>query len=162
MDKEYKIPKNIKPQDLVRGIINASYWYWNTIDKIQHTEAIEYLNNLQTIDNANPSETMECLERIIITKPYKTFDEFDNDYNNIKQYILKAQEQENKNEILKELLINQAKVLEIVFEKEVDMYSLRICETVEEYNMHYAIEEYQKLIKEEFDLLKRWLDVSSK
>ena len=47
MEKEYRIPENIKPQDLVRGIINASFWHWHTIDKIQHTEAIEYLNNIE-------------------------------------------------------------------------------------------------------------------
>lgn len=64
MSKEYRLPENIKPQDLVRGIINASFWHWNTIDKVQHTEAIEYLNNVQAIDNSNPSEALECLEEI--------------------------------------------------------------------------------------------------
>lgn len=64
MSKEYKIPKNIKPQDLARGIINASYWHWKTIDKVQHTEAITYLNSLESIDNAKPNEAIECLEKI--------------------------------------------------------------------------------------------------
>lgn len=49
----------------------------------------------------------------------------------------------------------QEKVLEIIKEKDVDMYSLRRCKTAEEYNEHFAIDEYQKLTEEEFDLLKR-------
>lgn len=49
----------------------------------------------------------------------------------------------------------QEKVLEIIKEKDVDMYSLRRCKTSEEYNEHFAIDEYQKLTEEEFDLLKR-------
>ncbi len=162
-------------------------------DKVEQT-----LQRLEALENSKPSEALECLERIIITKPYKTFDEFDNDYNSIKQYILKAQEQEkaladvekvksgktiihigkdlvmmNKakyyeyveleeepvsKRILQAKCEEQAKVLEIIKEKNVNLLVLRNCTKVEEYNKR--IIEWQgqdKLTKEEFNTLKEML-----
>ncbi len=98
------------------------------------------LKRLEAIDNAKPSEAMECLERIIITKPYKTFDEFDNDYKTIKQYILKAQELE--------------KVLEIIKEKNVLINGLKHSMTLGLYNK--CLDDDMILTQDEFELLKRW------
>ena len=103
------------------------------------------LQRLEAIDNANPSEALEQI------KTLKGFNqvELNNDknvnksLNTIKQALIKAEEMK--------------KVLEIIFEKDVDMYSLRRCKTSEEYNEHFAIDEYQKLTEEEFNLLKRYL-----
>ena len=163
MPKEYRIPKNIKPQDLVRGIINASFWHWNTIDKTQHTEAITYLNNLEAIDNAKPSEALECLKKIVdkgrinagncchwrecLSKNKCILHNNDlmcDDYtraNTIKNYILKSQEQE--------------KVLEIIKKKTVGIFQLSCCKNVYEYN-DLKFNDYEKLTQEEFELLKKW------
>lgn len=104
MSKEYRIPENIKPQDLVRGIINASYWHWHNIDEIQHTEAIKYLNNLEAIDNTKPSEALEKLKTIKIkchpnSNPSPLVEEA---LLIVEQALLKAQEQEKVLEIIKE------------------------------------------------------------
>lgn len=51
-----------------------------------------------------------------------------------------------------------SKVLEIFDKKDVDIYSLKRCKTVKEYNSGFMIDEYQKLTPEEFDLLKKVFD----
>ena len=114
----------------------------------------QVLDYLKAIDNSNPSEALECIESLRQECKSTYFDENgkqwwttdkNKDYrcNTIKQAFLKAQKQE--------------KVLEIIKVKDVDMYSLRRCETVEEYNIHFAIDEYQELTQEEFDTLKRYV-----
>lgn len=77
------------------------------------------------------NKELEALEDLIETirmfgENQIGLDKFEERYTIIKQALLKAQEQE--------------KVLEIIFKKNVDMYSLRRCETVEEYNTHFAID----------------------
>lgn len=51
------------------------------------------------------------------------------------------------------------KVLEIIKKKDVDIYILNSCKTVEEYNSKivHIIGETRELTKKEFELLKRWL-----
>ena len=97
---------------------------------------------LEAIDTANPSEALECLEKPII-RFARTSEDIDfkdyEEYDTIKQSLLKAQEQE--------------KVLEIINEKEVNISSLKAYD-LEEYNMIYE----NKLTQEEFDLLKRWME----
>ena len=97
------------------------------------------------IENANPSKALKESEEIVeyITEDkkvkYKSTILFDCKI--IKQYILKSQEQE--------------KVLEIIFEKKVDIIYLKDSNNVDEYNSHFGCV-VCKLTKEEFDLLKRW------
>lgn len=79
---------------------------------LQRLESIEKGKNTDIIDNymafkndnSNPSEALECLERI--DKEYLTIEskDFDNCFNTIKQALLKAQEQEKENELLKEII----------------------------------------------------------
>ena len=68
-------------------------------------------------------------------------------FNTIKQALIKAQEQE--------------KVLNIIKNKDVDMFNLKIAllqNSVDVYNSSIPIEyEGNKLTQEEFELLKRWL-----
>lgn len=105
------------------------------------------LQRLESIDNANPSEALECLERFFnsrkIYEPNNTF-VFDciTRLNSIKQALIKAQEQE--------------KVLEIIFKKTVGIFQLSCCKNVYEYN-DLKFNDNEKLTEEEFDLLKRWL-----
>ena len=106
------------------------------------------LKRLEAIDNTNPNEAFkivnECLKGID-TYEEKTGRKNPPCYmsretlNTIKQALLKAQEQE--------------KVLKILFEKNVNIASLKAYD-LEEYNMVYE----NKLTEEEFDLLKRYLN----
>lgn len=108
----------------------------------------ETLQRLETIDNSNPSEALEYLEDL---RDYLLRDRVNisstKNYNIIKNYILKAQEQE--------------KVLKIIKEKGVDVGYLQTCKTLKEYNSSCWDDEEdfnKRLTQEEFDLLKRWID----
>lgn len=119
------------------------------------------LERLEAIDNANPIEALKCLERIdntlclnnikgklefgIDTEEHTDCDSvigMTEDLETIKQSLLKAQEQE--------------KVLEIIKEKDVDIYILQKCKTVDEYNSKivHIVGETRELAEEEFNLLK--------
>lgn len=52
------------------------------------------IHRLESIDNAEPSEALECLERLHDCGIFN-YEEME-DYNTVKNYILKTQEQENK------------------------------------------------------------------
>lgn len=70
------------------------------------------LKHLEAINNANPSDALDCLEEIGFVPlneccgyPYtRISDEYDEDFKTIKNYILKSQEQEKENELLKEII----------------------------------------------------------
>ncbi len=105
--------------------------------------------------------------------------------NTIKQALIKAQEQEKKfDDFLifenghkmsgfdykgKQIVaipleeyddfMKQNDVLEIIFEKNVDLHYLKDCKTVEEYNKYCdEITEEKELTQKEFDALKRWVE----
>ena len=167
------------------------------------------LQRLESIDNAKPSEAMECLEEIIheFNEPhYELSGEYsyknellrrcEDEVNTIKQALLKAQEDEelkvdicemfgldnlfpynDTKAILKELeeymgrknqlwvdfmktskeLKEQKKVLEIIKERQVDVFHLMRSETVEEYNKIWDSSKYC-LTQEEFELLKAYFE----
>lgn len=101
------------------------------------------VQRLESIDNAKPSEALECLERL----NYHTTLEYQDskEYYIARQYIHKAQENE--------------KTLSIIKEKDVDIYILKNCKTVDEYNSKivHIVGETRELTKEEFDLVKGML-----
>ena len=124
-------------------------------------------------------EELECLEKIEKTIEYY-YDEgtlqcgyFDKEFNIVKQALLKAQGNARSEEILqkyyqegitldsvrelKQERDNYKKVLEIIKEKDVDIYILNHCKTVDEYNSKivHIIGEIRELTQDEFDLLKR-------
>jgi hypothetical protein len=82
---------------------------YERIDNLSNTEYYDILNQalhrLESIDNAEPSEALECLEEIGFAplneccgSPYtRISNEYEEDYNTIKQALLKAQEQELHN-----------------------------------------------------------------
>ena len=135
------------------------------------------LQRLESIDNANPSKALECWQWINATIP-QWVREKDKEHPNvlepIKQYILKAQEQDfNYNKIvipfLNKLVIilgindmdemidkikEQERVLEIIKEKNVNIAVLKNSPDLKYYNYH--VSDWRKLTQEEFDLLKRW------
>ena len=117
------------------------------------------LQHLEFIDNANPSEALEYLEKVkshfrvidqdILMKEkkfeyiwLKPYDEY---CDTIKQALLKAQEQE--------------KVLSIIKEKNVDIFFIKFCKAVEKYNLEICKNSSfaYGLTEEEFELLKEIL-----
>lgn len=114
------------------GTIDDNYYYSEQIDIIEKA-----LLRLEAIDQAKPSEALKCLERMWCDLPQY----YEEEYNTVKQALLKAQEQE--------------KVLSIIKEKNVDMDILTDVDTLEEYNskMNWS---YRRLTQEEFSTLKEW------
>ena len=110
------------------------------------------LKRLEAIDNAKPSEAMECLDNLenslsLANELLRVTDTsaMDNYITTIKQYILKSQEQE--------------KVLSIVKEKNVDLGMVDFFNNVEDYNEWLTLQpnESRKPLSEyEFDTVKRW------
>ncbi len=150
--------------------------------KLDYEIVEQGLQRLEAIDNANPSEGLECLDNLAKGKPL----DFDNvspvlDYhyllsrkeiNTIKQALLKAQELEKENgalklrvrvleedleeqsELAKHYLDEQEKVLNIIKEKNVSSRWLKYCDTVDLYNKCVLLDD--KLTQEEFELLKEY------
>lgn len=133
----------------------ASYnYYGNYQQVIEARETIEKaLKRLEAIDNANPSEALESLDKLNKLLNYVNIykiAKIEKDVNTIKQSLLKAQEQE--------------KVLEIIFEKKVDMYMLNDLGTLEDYN-EWVLKKYgtyYQITQEEFNFLKRYCDLKDK
>ena len=130
---------------------------------------------LKSIDNANPSEAMRCLEELgeigtddinnqdIMLKDDNDFKDY---YNTIKNYILKAQEQEKVLEILKSKKYIPLEQInpkfwdnEEDYDETVDYeFYLWLCEE----ECEYVVKEEQKLTQEEFELLKRYYKEKNK
>lgn len=103
------------------------------------------LQRLEAIDNANPSEALEKLDKVNNylndVYDYKEIKaERRKDIDSIKQALIKAQEQE--------------KVLEIIKKKNVMVFLLKVSKSIDEYNFHTS--EKDELTQEEFELLKRY------
>lgn len=159
MEKEFEIlPPNVLLEfidGLLKRYEGEDYNIYITREWL--LEIKQALTELKAIKEAKPSEAMECLERIENNILYLLSDcdvdvETDTNFLSLKEhkscekirnYILKAQEQE--------------KVLEIIKEKDVDLRTLKTCFKVERglqaYNKHQRKE--NELTQEEFDELKR-------
>ena len=110
----------------------------------------ETLQRLETIDNSNPSE---ALEQVKFFKSQDFYDEIGQHYGFI----------DERCKVIEEALIKaqeQKQVLEIIKEKDVDIYILKNCKTVDEYNSSvvHIVGETRELTQEEFELLKRYVD----
>ena len=110
------------------------------INEKRITDIKQALQRLESIDNTNPSEALECLEKVELLTC--DFEWYKDNINTIKQALLKAQEQE--------------KVLKIIKEKNVNTLLLELAENLEEYNER--IVPNGKLTEEEFDTLKRYFE----
>ena len=135
------------------------------------------LQRLESIDNTNLSEAMKHFnhfEKWYDKICYHTVTSFqlDTDLSTIKQALIKTQTNEeilqkyyqegitlDSVRVLKQERDNYKKVLNIIKEKDVDIYILEGCKTVDEYNSKivHIVGETRELTEEEFDLLKRWL-----
>ena len=136
---------------------------------------------LEAIENAEPSEAFECLRQIGVIETYHRDDGtllkdsimFKPEYDTIKYSLIKAQEDEEENKRLwndittiskqyTDLMLEyqeQKRVLEIIFEKQVDVCELKICIDVYEDSLYQynkrTIERF-RLTQEEFELLKEY------
>lgn len=123
--------------------------------KEDHQQLLEWLKELQSIKSVEPSEALDYMKSLF--ECWKNLAEKDNletkeielekyifkeNYDAIKQSLLKTQEQE--------------KVLSIITKKNIDMFELKISKEVEKYNA-VVKRPFDILTQEEFDLLKRYL-----
>lgn len=141
-------------------------------------------NNYESIDNANPSEAMECLDKLeecaegMKDLPLSNWIDLAENEAELdlkimdwvetikfelfkgKQALLKAQEPKKYVDELK-LVEKKLKALEIIKEKECDMRWLKFCikgnAEVETYNNGLSAY-YEKLTEEEFNLLREVLE----
>ena len=160
MSKEYleTLSKNIKfKKEFVGNDTYRLYLKKNDIELLE-----KELQRLEVIDNAEPSEALKCIEYIenkldTLKREYKSHLNHRCDdlfiqkhiFTTIKQYILKAQTQEN--------------LLKIIKEKRVDMFILESVSCASVYNAtlekdFYKVDNYRFLTDEEFDSLKEMLN----
>lgn len=106
----------------------------------------QFLQRLEAIDNASPSEALECLKKVndYLSNVYdykEIKEEIQKDINTIKQALIKAQEQEN--------------ILNIIEKKNVNINLIKRYDNVHDYNecMYWN---YTYLTQEEFELLKAY------
>ena len=102
----------------------------------------QVLDYLKAIDKASHSEALECLEEMWELSCDSRKPEYIL-YETIKQALIQAQEKE--------------KVLKIMFTKTVSIFQMSCCKNADEYN-DLKFNDNEKLTKEEFDLLKRWIE----
>ncbi|MBR3208811.1 MAG: hypothetical protein IKF82_00940 [Bacilli bacterium] len=152
---------------VLEGCADAIGDYSHRVEPIKQA-----LQRLESIDNANPSEALECLKLLGDFEWHnKLFKEaFPDLFNTIEQYILKTQEQEKEKAEYK-------KMLKIIKEKclyDDNLFYVAVCINYDMYknkmNKKYdkiiekttwndkSLLDYLKLLtEEEFDTLKRWL-----
>lgn len=135
----------------------------------------EKIQRLEAIEKSEPSEALKMLDDLYsnITeeidyywKGYERCEDevhkYDNDFDTIKQALIKSQEQEKVLEILKsKKYIPLDKINPRFWDNKKDYdeivdyeFYLWICEE----ECEYVVKEEQKLTQEEFELLKRWLE----
>lgn len=106
------------------------------------------LQELQAIKNSKPSKALEKLEKIGHLALYESYNELQvnevEEFNFVKQALLKGQEQE--------------KVIKILSKKQIYLDFIYWYNTCEEYNNNraYCGVTCNELTEEEFDLLKKW------
>ena len=154
---ELKAIKEAEPSEALRKLDDISYLVLNEIDDLKNKELWKsYFNTIKqallkqlsgsqytniVLDEAvKPSEAMECLATMYkLCTPQRTYHKLDVCNNTIKQALLKAQENE--------------KMLEILFEKKVELMSLFLSSSAEQYNNQFVYDRYQ-LTEEEFAFIK--------
>ena len=154
--------KMSKGLEALYRIANAkNHFKYDTLELVDKDFQIvqQELQRLESIDNSKPSEVLKKLEMLsdcaeaMKEAPSSNWIEYANNeteldyqlwiaYEDLKQYILKLQEQE--------------KVLEIIVKKNVDILLIKNKDNVNQYN-EYIEDEDDRLTQEEFDLLKRWV-----
>ena len=105
------------------------------------------LLELQSIKEANPSEALECLDKLakqIELDEDTDYFEIRNAHITVEQALLNAEKEH--------------KALEIIKEKEVNMQVFNQCEDVETYNKVYIKQKDRQLTQEEFNLLREVLE----
>ena len=105
MSKEY-----LEAKDLQANFITCFNELLTKTDKdilvvnISREMAQDMVNLYEKYLTINPSEALEELFKTTYFGSKEEYDKINNCYNSIKQYILKSQEQEKENELLKEII----------------------------------------------------------
>ena len=143
---------------------------------------IQALNRLEAIDNANPSEALEWLNRFkgieLSSLPFKSEDgavkevdlnevrfvgsQLNNDFRKfvyiIENVLIKAQEQEKVLNIIKEHLSFKDSGIEEYFDFKTNQKVKKYMFEIESKDTGATIHIHINNTQEEFDLLKRWLE----
>ena len=107
--------------------------------KEDHEQLLSWLKELQAIKESNPSEALKDLENLSYFKSIYDTELYvldTEEFTNIKQALVKAQEQE--------------KMLKIIFEKNVDILELRLL--IKHHNDRMALKLYNRQYKKEWQL----------
>lgn len=165
MSKELECFKRIKnllvcvdyEKDIVKSVNEIIP---KSCDKVEQA-----LERLESIDNSSLNEALIDLEKIKIGFGCDmAYYDLNLEYETVKQALIKSQDLEKENELLKgqmkcltEVVTEFQKILSIIKKKDVDIYILQSCETLEEYNSKivHIVGETRELTQEEFELLKR-------
>ena len=127
------------------------------------------LQRLESIDNANPSEALECLEKVYSRLPQWDLSRNVDQCNIIKQALLKAQEPKQYVDELK-LVENKLKALEIIKEKRVNVGTfIHLTKVLKKdyekckglnntFGANICDSDFEFLTEEEFNLLKEVLE----
>ena len=125
----------------------------------------EAFQRLEAIDNANPSEALECLESMYARLPQWDLCRNQDQHNTIKQALIQAEIDKKQLELyiqentkLFSNLVNKSKkelAFDIIKGKNVMIHLLKCVSSVEEYNDYVSTDE--QLTQEEFDTLKEAL-----
>lgn len=141
---------------------------------------IKVRDYLKSLDNANPSEALECLEFLGDLSVYRDIGNlfkfhFKTEFGIIKQALIKADLDKRIAEEYDEIIKKQEKVLKIAFEKPLSLFVLKMFKkygkNVLELDYQSFVDGYkiiaedfnedmneQIVIEEEFELLKRWVE----
>ena len=108
------------------------------------------LNRLETIDNAEPSEALECLMYL-----KAEFRDYPSAFNSIKNALLKAQKEHKALEIIKEKNVNM-----FGFKRDIKQLGNRFTYKYYQSNLgnYHSGFNIQELTEEEFNLLKEVLE----
>lgn len=128
------------------------------------------LQRLEAIENAKPSKALDGLEYICeILKEKRIIDikwVFKNEYNTIKQALLKAQEKDKVIEIIKKKCLYNDNLNYVAVCINYDMYKEKMSEKHDtkviktNWDDKVLLDCLKLLTKEEFELLKRYIDGS--
>ena len=118
-------------------------------------------NRLEQIDNANPSEALECLEKHknMLIENNGDFIAFEclKVYQVCKQALLKQQEQEKVTEIIKEYQVDMWLLKQCDYENYIRIRKKAMVSVGQVINENGIILE-SEITEEEFDLVKRWVE----
>ncbi len=134
-----------------KTFVKKTYEYLQkyTVDRNEQKTIKQALNRLEEMDTANPNDVLECLEYLYSNpEDYRSNDRA-KDYNTVKNYLLKAQEEHRALETLKKNRIDIESFYTTFIEND---YNYQF------YEISYGTYGKYKLTEEEFNSVKETLE----